>query len=93
MEALKNIKNTPEEIESDIGVISSKMESEMPKIEKLAQIGIGIGGLKDKITSVSSGCKQQEELLDSLKSNIEKNKSVLENNLKSFDERLKKLGL
>ena len=73
--------------------ITEKMESSIPKIEKLAKLGIGVQGLKEKLGTVTASSDQHTEVLASLKTNLEKNKAILEKNLTSFEDRLKKLGL
>ena len=69
-----------------------RMEKESPKVELMATISLDVSNLKDNIEGISAETKEQKEILTTLKTNLEANQAILEKNLKSFEERLKRLA-
>ena len=88
------LKNTtdPSEVKSDIEYILKQIEDQSPNIEKMAAISLDLSSLKEKSEAVNAEATEQKEILDTLSKNIEANSLILQKNLQSFEERLKKLS-
>lgn len=82
----------PAEVKADIEFILKKMEEQSPNIEKMAEISLDLSALKEKSEAVNAEALEQKEILETLSKNIEANSLILQKNLQSFEERIKKLS-